>query len=84
MGFAAIGVLFGNLNALAMEDLGEVAGLGAAVVGALSTLISVLIGMLIGVLYDETVLPLLGGFVCCAGLGLVMMGWLERKVIQQK
>lgn len=84
LGFAAIGVLFGNLNALAMEDLGEVAGLGAAVVGALSTLISVLIGMLIGALYDETVLPLLGGFVCCAGLGLVMMGWLERKVIQQK
>ena len=36
-----VGILFGNLNSMAMEPLGHIAGMGAAVVGALSTFISV-------------------------------------------
>ena len=60
--FFGFGILFGNLNAIAMEPLGHIAGVGAAVVGSLSTLISVPTGILIGYLYDETVLPLIGGF----------------------
>ena len=54
--------LFGNLNALAMEPLGHMAGLGAALIGAISTFISLPFGWLIGQLYDGTVLPLVGGF----------------------
>lgn len=76
--FSAIGVLFGNLNALAMQDLGSIAGLGAAVVGALSTLIGVVIGMVIGSFYNQTLIPLLSGFVCCAGIGLLLLGRLHR------
>src|SRR4029434_1277649 len=34
--FFGIGLLFGNLNALAMQPLGHIAGTGAAVVGATS------------------------------------------------
>lgn len=60
--FFGFGILFGNLNAIAMEPLGHIAGVGAAVVGSLSTLISVPVGILIGQSYDETVLPLIGGF----------------------
>jgi len=57
-----IGILFGNLNSLAMEPLGHIAGLGAAVVGSLSTLISVPFGTIIGMQYDGTVQPLVFGF----------------------
>lgn len=69
------GVLFGNLNALAMEPLGHIAGIGAAVVGSLTTLLSVPIGTWIGQAYDGTVQPLVIGFAAC-GLGsVVVMLW---------
>ena len=34
MAFFCLGILFGNLNAIAMEPLGHIAGVGAAVVGS--------------------------------------------------
>nr|WP_272873577.1 multidrug effflux MFS transporter [Aliamphritea spongicola] len=75
--FACIGMLFSNLNALAMEGLGKYAGMGAAVVGAVSTLLSAVIGVFIGSLFNDTVIPLVAGFAVCAGVGLVMMRWIE-------
>ena len=50
--FFCVGILFGNLNSIAMEPLGHIAGVGAAVVGSLSTFISVLLGTLIGQGYN--------------------------------
>ena len=44
MSFFGVGILFGNQNALAMEPLGKLAGIGAAVVGSLSTLIQMPLG----------------------------------------
>jgi DHA1 family bicyclomycin/chloramphenicol resistance-like MFS transporter len=72
-----VGVLFGNLNALAMEPLGHIAGIGAAVVGALSTLISVLLGTLIGQSYNGTILPLVIGLAVLAGLSVMVVRWAE-------
>jgi DHA1 family bicyclomycin/chloramphenicol resistance-like MFS transporter len=46
--FFCVGILFGNLNALAMEPLGHIAGLGAALIGSISTFISLPFGWLIG------------------------------------
>jgi len=60
--FSCIAILFGNLNALAMEPLGHLAGVGAAMVGMISTLISASLGQYIGHLYDQTVLPLVTSF----------------------
>ena len=60
--FFCMGLLFGNLNAMAMEPLGHIAGVGAAVVGSLSTFISIPLGTLVGHFYDGTVLPLVLGF----------------------
>ena len=60
--FFCVGILFGNLNSLAMEPLGHIAGVGAAVVGSLSTFISVPLGMLIGQSYKGDILPLVSGF----------------------
>ncbi|NUM44823.1 MAG: multidrug effflux MFS transporter [Anaerolineales bacterium] len=77
--FFAIGILFGNLNALAMEPLGHIAGVGAAVVGSLSTFISVPLGIVIGQAYDGTVLPLVAGFAVLSVLSFGIMKWAEGK-----
>jgi MFS transporter, DHA1 family, multidrug resistance protein len=77
--FFGVGILFGNLNAIAMEPLGHIAGVGAAVVGSLSSLISVSIGILIGQLYNETVLPLVGGFAVFSIASLITIHWTENR-----
>jgi DHA1 family bicyclomycin/chloramphenicol resistance-like MFS transporter len=76
--FFCVGILFGNLNALAMEPLGHIAGLGAALIGSISTFISLPFGWLIGQMYDGTVLPLVGGFFSLGLAALIAARWTER------
>lgn len=75
--FFCIGILFGNMNALAMKPLGHIAGIGAAVMGSLSTLISVPIGIIIGQNYNDTILPLVGGMAILAGVSIIVVRWAE-------
>lgn len=75
--FYCFGILFGNLNALAMEPLGHIAGLGSALVGSISTLISVVFGVIVANAYDNTVLPLVLGFAVLGLAGLLVMRWTE-------
>ena len=77
--FFCFGILFGNLNALAMEPLGHVAGLGAALIGSISTLMSVVFGVFIANAYDQTVLPLVAGFTLLGVLGLLTMQWTDAE-----
>lgn len=77
--FFCVGVLFGNINALAMEPLGRIAGLGAAVVGSLSTFISLILGVLIGQSYAGTILPLLAGFSIYSLLAVFTMRWVDAE-----
>jgi DHA1 family bicyclomycin/chloramphenicol resistance-like MFS transporter len=79
--FFFYGLLFGNLNAMAMQPLGHIAGTGAAVVGAMSTLISLALGTVIGQSYNETILPLLLGFTILSGMGMLAMRWAEARGI---
>jgi DHA1 family bicyclomycin/chloramphenicol resistance-like MFS transporter len=75
--FFGIGILFGNMNALAMEPLGHLAGIGAAVVGSLSTLISMILGTMIGRSYNGTILPLVTSIVILTGLSIFVVRWTE-------
>jgi DHA1 family bicyclomycin/chloramphenicol resistance-like MFS transporter len=75
--FFGVGILFGNQNSLAMEPLGHLAGIGAAVVGSLSTLISMPLGTLIGQSYNGTVLPLIIGMALLSGLCVLTVRWAE-------
>ncbi len=77
--FFCIGILFGNLNSLAMEPVGHIAGTASAVISFYSTLSGLLIGGLIGRLYNETVLPLVAGFAILGLLALLMMYWAETE-----
>ncbi len=72
-----MGLLFGNINALAMEPLGHIAGIGAAVVGSMSTLVAIPVGIVIARAYDGTVLPIVGSFAVCALLALAISTWAE-------
>ena len=79
MSFFCTGILFGNINALAMQPLGHLAGIGAAVVGSLSTLISMLLGMVIGRSYDGTILPVVAGMTILTGASIFVIRWATSK-----
>ena len=76
--FAGVGLLFGNLNALAMQPLGHIAGVGAAIVAMLSTLISVPLGGLIGYSFDGTLYALMGSFALFGAATFVAIWWAAR------
>ena len=77
MTFFCVGILFGNQNALAMEPLGHLAGIGAAVVGSLSTLIQMPLGTVIGQRYNGTVFPLIIGLALLSGLSIFVVRWAD-------
>jgi DHA1 family bicyclomycin/chloramphenicol resistance-like MFS transporter len=84
--FFCIGFLFGNLRALAMQPVGHIAGIAAAITGLISTLMAVPISTFIGRFVEESTLPLFIGFSVCAGLSiliLVYIGKTERNVANQ-
>ena len=79
LSFFCTGIVFGNINALAMQPLGHLAGLGAAIVGSLSTLISMLLGMWIGQSYNGTILPLVIGMTVLSGITIFVVRWSASK-----
>lgn len=76
--FFCMGILFGNLNALAMEPVGHMAGLGAALVGSISTVISLPLGWVVGATFDGGVTSLVAGFAVCGLASLAVMRWVEQ------
>lgn len=77
--FFALGMLFGNLNALAMEPMGHVAGVAAAVTGCLSSGISAIIGTAIGQSYNNTLTPIFFGFLLLTAAAFVLQLWLKKQ-----
>lgn len=75
--FFAIGFLFGNLRALAMEPIGHIAGIGAAITGFISTMMAVPMSTFIGRFVSETALPLFYGFLFCSTLALLVLVYLK-------
>lgn len=70
--FATIGFIFGNIRAIAMEPIGHIAGIGAAITGFLATLLAVPIATVIGYYVDKTALPLFIGFTLFGLLSLAI------------
>ena len=77
--FYSIGLLFGNMNALAMEPMGHIAGLASAVIASISTGTSMVLGGVIGAMFDHTVLPLICGFAAFTTAAALAMHWTERR-----
>ena len=70
--FFALGFLFGNLRSIAMEPIGHIAGIGAAITGFIATLLSVPIGTYIGKFVTTTVHPVFFGFSICGCIALLI------------
>jgi len=77
--FFSIGMLFANFNAMAMEHVGHIAGVAAAVIGTISTVLAVICGGFIAQLYDGTVLPVVAGFALMGTISLLTMILVERQ-----
>lgn len=73
--FAVMGLTLGNLNALAMEPVGHVAGMAASVTSAIATVVSVVLAVPVGLMFDGTQVPLLLGV---AGYGALALGLAMR------
>ncbi len=79
--FFCVGILFGNLNALAMEPLGDMAGLGSAFIGATTTFISLPIGLMVSDQFAGTVTPLVLGFAIFNMIAFMMTNWSRNRPI---
>ena len=80
--FFMAGTTLGNLNAIAMEPMGHIAGMAASVIGGISTMLAALIAAPVGLFFNGTIWPLaLGIFaMSCAGFVLMLkMGRLELR-----
>jgi DHA1 family bicyclomycin/chloramphenicol resistance-like MFS transporter len=75
---ASFGLIGANLGALAMEELGSIAGSAAAVQGLIGTVGAALIGLVIGQAYNGTVLPLLTGLTLSSLIALALSWWTNR------
>ncbi|OJF96959.1 MFS transporter [Pararhizobium antarcticum] len=70
--FFAVGLLFGNLNAMAMRPLGQMAGLGTSLIASGSSLVATLFAIGMGHFYDGTAHTLGFGFLLAGVLALIM------------
>ncbi|UWQ21188.1 MFS transporter [Jannaschia sp. W003] len=67
--FALAGLTIGNLNAIAMEPLGHVAGTASSIVSAVATLGAIVLATPIGLMFDGTPLPLVAGVALLLAVG---------------
>ena len=75
--FYQMGFTIGNLNALAMEPLGHIAGLAASVMGAIATVSGGIIATLIALLFDGTTLAQIGGSLVLLLLSFPVLLWMR-------
>ncbi|MFT4015272.1 MAG: multidrug effflux MFS transporter [Paracoccus sp. (in: a-proteobacteria)] len=71
--FFMAGVTFGNLNAMALQRMGHLAGMAASVVASASTIGAVALAAPVGLLYDGTARPIVLATLLCSGLALFLM-----------
>ncbi|PIE14642.1 MAG: multidrug MFS transporter [Rhodobacterales bacterium] len=71
--FFMIGMTLGNLNAIAMQPMGHIAGMAASMMSAIATVLGLAIAVPIGLAFDGTPLPLMCGVFVCVSLALGLM-----------
>ena len=76
--FLSIGFLFGNLTALAMEPLGKIAGIGAAINGFIASVIAVPIAGYIGSFLIDSALPMFIGFFTAGLAATILLTYINR------
>jgi DHA1 family bicyclomycin/chloramphenicol resistance-like MFS transporter len=80
--FFCIGILFGNLNAMTMRSLGQLAGLGASLIASGSSLIAVVFATCLGSFYNQTTFPVAAGFALSGVLSFALVALASRADIK--
>ncbi|MGB5498253.1 MAG: multidrug effflux MFS transporter [Maribacter sp.] len=81
--FFCLGFVWGNLRSIAMEPIGHIAGIGAAITGFISTLLSIPIAAYVGSFVQETVLPMFIGLAICGLLSIGVFLIMRRQASKQ-
>jgi MFS transporter, DHA1 family, multidrug resistance protein len=63
----------GNFGAMAMENMGQVAGMANSLQGSLSNFIGLVVGTAIGQAFDGTTIPLYAGYFLCGLVALLIV-----------
>ncbi|WP_224823708.1 multidrug effflux MFS transporter [Cognatishimia sp. MH4019] len=82
--FFLAGMTLGNLNALAMEPVGHIAGMAASLMGSVSTIGAVFVAVPIGLAFTGSPIPVAIGTLTCSILAFLLtlrMRQLERVVV---
>lgn len=76
--FFCFGLVFGNINAMAMEPMGHVAGIAAAIIGSTSSIMSMSIGTVIGQMYNGTLVPVTAGFLIFGSISMAILTFAQK------
>jgi len=76
--FFVAGLTIGNLNALALEPLGHIAGTASSVIAAISTVGGILIALPIGLAFNGTPMPWAVGALICAVVAYLLTRTIKR------
>lgn len=78
------GLTVANLNAIAMEPMGHIAGTAASVIGAVSTVLGAALASPIGLMFDGTPMVLVATVLVASVLASVMMQYMRRAEVAQQ
>ena len=77
------GLTVANLNAIAMEPMGHIAGMAASVIGAVSTVLGAALASPVGLLFDGTPIALIVTVLLASFAGSVLMQRMRRVEVLQ-
>ncbi len=76
--FILAGFGLGNVNAIAMEPMGHMAGLAASIITSVATIVSIIIAAPVGQAFDGTLVPLAAAILVLTTLALLLARRLEE------
>lgn len=76
--FTMAGVTFGNLNSMALNGLGHIAGMTASLVSAVSTVLAMAIAAPVGQMFNGTAVPVVTAAAICSALARLLMRGISR------
>lgn len=70
--FLCLGFIWGNMRSIAMEPIGHIAGIGAAITGFISTILSIPISIFVGSFINDSVWALFAGLGVCGLMSILL------------
>lgn len=71
-------IIMPNVNAMAMEPMGDIAGTASSVMGFYTTLLGAAVGYIVGQSFNGSVFPLALGYLGCGFFSVMIMLWTEK------